>query len=214
MPTAMRTGRTPPAKVVVPTSRSRPCRRSPRARRSRRSRSRAPASSCIHSGRRGAQQPHGRRQWRCGNRCPAAGGVHAVRPNLPGRSTRATCSAAVSTLSSRVPWGKPPADGRPNSPGVRQLLAYAQQLISENFPKPAAIEPRQPPPPRLYQGVPVATGIGGQSSAPVGTPSARVNPGGTRMSPATRSWTDARPRPINAESMPPRKTSSTFSTPA
>ena len=37
---------------------------------------------------------------------------------------------------------------------MRQLLAYAQQLISENFPKPAAIESRQPPPPRLYQGVP------------------------------------------------------------
>jgi hypothetical protein len=37
-------------------------------------------------------------------------------------------------LSQRGRWGKPPADGRPNSPGVRQLLAHAQQLISENFP--------------------------------------------------------------------------------
>jgi hypothetical protein len=37
-------------------------------------------------------------------------------------------------LSSRARWGKPPADGRPNSPGVRQLLAHAQQLISAIFP--------------------------------------------------------------------------------
>ena len=46
------------------------------------------------------------------------------------------------------------------------------------------------------------------------TPRARVKPGGIRMSSGVRSWTEALPSPIRAESMPPRRISSTFSTPA
>ncbi len=58
-----------------------------------------------------------------------------VRSVLLGRPDRhdqrgRPCSAAASTSRSRGRWERPPADGRPNSPGVRQLLAHAQQLIS------------------------------------------------------------------------------------
>ena len=151
MPIERPTGRTPPAKDAGRRSRSRRCRRSPRALRWRRIRSPAPRPSGTHRDRPAVQQPRGPRRWRCGCRCPAAGAVHAARWNRPGRSTRVTCCAAVSTLSSRARWGKPPADGRPNSPGVRQLLAHAQQLIRENFPRAAGPESRQSPPPRLYQ---------------------------------------------------------------
>ena len=44
-------------------------------------------------------------------------------------------------------------------------------------------------------------------------PSVRVKPSGTSTSSRLRSWTDARPRPIKAESIPPCRMSSTFSTP-
>ena len=44
-------------------------------------------------------------------------------------------------------------------------------------------------------------------------PSVRVKPSGTSTSSRLRSCTDARPRPIKAESIPPCRMSSTFSTP-
>ena len=87
----------------------------------------------------------------CGCRCPAADGVHAVQWNRRGRSPLMTCSAAASTLRSRARFQRPPRDGRPNSPGVRQLLAHAQQLISEKFSRTTATRSRQSPAPRLYQ---------------------------------------------------------------
>src|SRR6185436_8855272 len=47
-----------------------------------------------------------------------------------------------------------------------------------------------------------------------GTPSVRVKPSGTRTSSRVRSWIEEWPIPSSAESMPPRRMSSTFSTPA
>ena len=47
-----------------------------------------------------------------------------------------------------------------------------------------------------------------------GTPSVRVKPSGTRTSSRVRSWIEEWPVPSSAESMPPRRMSSTFSTPA
>ncbi len=47
-----------------------------------------------------------------------------------------------------------------------------------------------------------------------GAPRVRVKPAGTRMSSGLRSWIEACPSPMSAESTPPRRTSSTFSTPA
>jgi len=41
-----------------------------------------------------------------------------------------------------------------------------------------------------------------------------VKPGGTSTSSGLRSWTDARPSPSSAESIPPRRMSKTFLTPA
>jgi hypothetical protein len=38
-------------------------------------------------------------------------------------------------LSSQARWGKPPADGRTNSPAVRRLFAHAQNSFSMKLPQ-------------------------------------------------------------------------------
>ena len=146
----------------------------------------------IHLRSRAGRRGRGRRRPRYGYRCPAAGEAHAVRWNRRGRSMLMMCSAAAATLRSRARFHKAPADGRPNSPGVRQLLAHAQQLISRNL-RDATIDsihvsPLSPACTRNFARRPRAPV---RRSDCRGTPSARANPSGTSTSSAQRSWTDA-----------------------
>jgi hypothetical protein len=99
------------------------------------------------------------------------------------------------------------------SPGVRQLLAHAQQLISENFRKRAADQPRQSRLPPLSHGV-CGFGTGG-SAVRVGRQAERPGESGRHQNVASNQIVDRNAaRAISAESMPPRRTSRTFSTPA
>lgn len=174
-------------------SRSRWCRESPRAHRSRRSRAREPASS-----RRGVdQQRHRTQHSRSGCRYPMAGVDHAARSHLGERSTRAQGHAAASTSSSPAHWEKPPADGRPNSPGVRQLLAYAQQLISSRPPRRAGTPSRQPRQSRLPQLSGGGSDVGLRRRAPRGRGRSPAE-SGRRQQPG-REW-----RPCPARAVPSR----------
>ena len=218
LPIAMPTGQTPPARAAAPRCRWTSVPGKPRARHWRRS---------AIAGARGpigfvpvAEPPSATARatavaMRVSVSSGRCGSVLFGRANRDHHRWRRACAAA-STSSSRARWGKPPADGRPNSPGVPPIVgASRMHFISEHFPQSAAGQfhashvrhacTRARRVARRW--CRSAVGAGGHAER---TGEARRDRGCRRQ---PRSWTDARPRPISAESMPPRRMSSTFSTP-
>ena len=199
------------AEAAAQPCRSTPCPGIPRAHRWRRSRPRARASSPRRAARRRLWQ----RRWRFGCRCPTAGAAHVARSSRAGQSTRAPTRAAASSSSSRARWGRPPADGRPNSPGVRQLLVYALRLISDFF----AQRPRSyhVSHARHVRTTRISGAALRRRSGALAT-GARREHERSRTAPGRRRRTGRGSTPCRGpsapESMPPRRMSSTFSTPA